>query len=72
MWFLKFIVSKEDNYEGFTEPTKVMLSNHENGTGKTHIMKVLYSACQASRKDISFSQKTVGIFKPDGSNINRR
>lgn len=43
----------------------------ENGTGKTHIMKVLYSACQASRKDISFPQKIVGVFKPDGSNINR-
>jgi predicted ATP-dependent endonuclease of OLD family len=43
----------------------------ENGTGKTHIMKVLYSACQASRKDISFSQKMVGVFKPDESNINR-
>jgi len=43
----------------------------ENGTGKTHIMKLLYSACQASRKDISFPQKMVGVFKPDGSNINR-
>ncbi len=43
----------------------------ENGTGKTHIMKVLYAACQASRKDVSFPQKLVGVFRPDGSNITR-
>lgn len=43
----------------------------ENGTGKTHIMKLLYAACQASRKDISFPQKIVGVFKPDDSNILR-
>ncbi|QXM06790.1 AAA family ATPase [Crassaminicella indica] len=43
----------------------------ENGTGKTHIMKVLYAACQASRKDIMFSQKLVKVFKPDNLNINR-
>lgn len=43
----------------------------ENGTGKTHIMKILYSACQAARKDISFSHKLVKVFKPDDLNINR-
>jgi len=43
----------------------------ENGTGKTHIMKVLYSACQSSRKDIMFSQKLVRVFRPNDLNINR-
>ena len=43
----------------------------ENGTGKTHIMKILYAACQASRKDVSFPQKLVAVFRPDESNITR-
>lgn len=43
----------------------------ENGTGKTHVMKVLYSACQAVRADISFSHKLVKVFKPDNLNISR-
>lgn len=43
----------------------------ENGTGKTHIMKILYAACQASRKTVSFSQKLVKVFRPDDLNINR-
>lgn len=46
----------------------------DNGTGKTHIMKLLYAACQsahASKKVISFPQKIVQVFKPDHSNISR-
>ncbi len=43
----------------------------ENGTGKTHIIKLLYSACQAVRKDISFSHKLVKVFKPDDLKISR-
>jgi len=43
----------------------------ENGTGKTHIMKVLYSACQAARKEVSFPYKLVKVFKPDDLNIRR-
>ena len=43
----------------------------ENGVGKTHIMKVAYAACQASKHDVSFSQKTVMLFRPDQSNIGR-
>lgn len=43
----------------------------ENGMGKTHIMKVLYAACQASKHDVSFSQKTVMVFRPDHSSIGR-
>lgn len=43
----------------------------ENGVGKTHIMKILYAACQASKHDVSFSQKTVMVFRPDHSSIGR-
>lgn len=43
----------------------------ENGMGKTHIMKLIYSACKAARRDISFAQKVVRVFMPDGSNIRR-
>lgn len=37
----------------------------ENGTGKTHLLKLLYSAAQAARHDISFSRKIVGTMQPD-------
>lgn len=40
-----------------------------NGKGKTHVMKVLYSACQAVDKKVSFSQKMVGCFGPDDHRI---
>lgn len=43
----------------------------ENGTGKTHIMKIIYSACQAARADVMFSHKLVRVFRPDGLAINR-
>lgn len=43
----------------------------ENGTGKTHIMKVGYAACQAARADVSFAQKIVRVFRPVDSNISR-
>lgn len=43
----------------------------ENGMGKTHIMKVAYAACQASKHDVSFPQKSVKLFRPDQSSIGR-
>ncbi len=43
----------------------------ENGIGKTHIMKLLYAACKAAKVDVSFPQKVVRVFRPDGSNIRR-
>lgn len=43
----------------------------ENGVGKTHLMKIAYAACQASKHDVSFSQKTVMLFRPDQSSIGR-
>ena len=43
----------------------------ENGVGKTHIMKLAYAACKASKHDVSFSQKTTMLFRPDQSGIGR-
>ncbi|MFI3253831.1 MAG: AAA family ATPase [Eubacteriales bacterium] len=43
----------------------------ENGTGKTHIMKLLYCACRATEARTSFSHKIVRCFAPDGSAISR-
>lgn len=43
----------------------------ENGTGKTHIMKLAYAACQASQYDTSFPYKTVMLFRPDQLSIGR-
>jgi predicted ATP-dependent endonuclease of OLD family len=40
----------------------------ENGIGKTHILKILYSACQASQAEttaLRFNQKLVRVFRPD-------
>ena len=43
----------------------------ENGTGKTHILKVLYSACQSVNKKTSFAQKLVSTMLPDDYKISR-
>jgi predicted ATP-dependent endonuclease of OLD family len=43
----------------------------ENGTGKTHLMKLLYAACKAMHPKVSFSQKIVQTFRPDDFRIGR-
>lgn len=43
----------------------------ENGSGKTHIMKVLYSACRAAEPKTSFSNKLVKTMLPDDFKISR-
>lgn len=43
----------------------------ENGTGKTHILKTLYSACQSVSKKTSFSHKLVSTMQPDDYKISR-
>ena len=37
-----------------------------NGTGKTHLMKVCYAACEVSKTGKEFSDKLVRIFMPSG------
>lgn len=43
----------------------------ENGTGKTHILKALYSACQSVDKKVAFSHKLVLTMLPDDYKISR-
>ena len=43
----------------------------ENGTGKTHILKILYAACQAADPKTSFSAKIVRTMLPDEFKISR-
>ena len=43
----------------------------ENGTGKTHLLKALYSACQSVSKKTSFSHKLVSTMLPDDYKISR-
>ena len=42
-----------------------------NGTGKTHVMKVLYAACDITRTEQSFASKLVGVFLPKDRQIGR-
>ncbi len=37
-----------------------------NGTGKTHLMKACYAACNYGTEDRSLAQKLVGVFLPSG------
>ncbi|MEA5003851.1 MAG: AAA family ATPase [Christensenella sp.] len=46
----------------------------DNGTGKTHIMKLLYAACQAAQMKktaIDFQTKVIKVFRPDESSLLR-
>ena len=42
-----------------------------NGTGKTHLMKVMYAACAVSKTRVGFAEKLVRVFMPFGDNIGR-
>lgn len=46
----------------------------DNSTGKTHILKILYAACQAAqvkKTGIDFQTKIVKVFSPDGFSLLR-
>ena len=59
----------EDITVTFCQGMNVLIG--ENGVGKTHIMKLAYAACQASKHDVSFSQKVTMLFRPDQSSVGR-
>jgi energy-coupling factor transporter ATP-binding protein EcfA2 len=42
-----------------------------NGTGKTHILKAAYSACDISKSGEPFAKKLVNVFMPFGKRLNR-
>jgi predicted ATP-dependent endonuclease of OLD family len=43
----------------------------ENGTGKTHILKAAYAACDITKSGKSFAEKINNIFYPSGKQIGR-
>ena len=59
----------EDQQIEFDSGINVIIG--ENGTGKTHILKALYSACQSVDKKISFPHKLVLTMLPDDYKISR-
>ncbi|WP_406546605.1 AAA family ATPase [Succinimonas sp.] len=73
------MIIKRIKLENFTVFTNVKIDfDHginifigENGTGKTHLLKVLYSACQCADPKISFAYKIVSVMLPDDYNISR-
>ena len=42
-----------------------------NGTGKTHLMKVCYAACDVSKTGASFAEKLTELFLPSGRSPGR-
>ncbi|MEW6668700.1 MAG: AAA family ATPase [Thermodesulfobacteriota bacterium] len=42
-----------------------------NGTGKTHLMKVIYAACDISKSKLSFAEKLIRVFLPSGRSLGR-
>lgn len=59
----------EDQQIVFCPGTNIFIG--ENGTGKTHILKALYSACQSVSKKTSFSHKLVSTMLPDDYKLSR-
>ena len=43
----------------------------ENGTGKTHILKAAYSACEAGKPNGRFAEKLANVFYPSDKRIGR-
>ncbi len=42
-----------------------------NGTGKTHLMKVAYAACDISKSKVGFAEKLVRVYLPSGRALGR-
>jgi len=43
----------------------------ENGTGKTHILKILYASCDITKTKSKFAEKLNNVFYPSGKQIGR-
>jgi len=43
----------------------------ENGTGKTHILKAAYAACDISKSGETFARKLKSVFMPSGNQLGR-
>ena len=64
----RFTAFKELDLE-FSPGINVLVG--ENGTGKTHLMKVCYAACDVSKTGASFTQKLIDVFVPSGRVLGR-
>ncbi len=42
-----------------------------NGTGKTHLMKVAYAACDISKTGANFAEKLIRVYLPSGRKLGR-
>lgn len=42
-----------------------------NGTGKTHVMKLMYAACDITKSKLSFAEKLIRVFLPSGRALGR-
>ena len=42
-----------------------------NGTGKTHLMKVAYAACDISKTGVGFAEKLIRVFMPSKRSLGR-
>ena len=43
----------------------------ENGCGKTHLLKLVYAACDVSTSQKSYAEKLNRVFLPSGEQIGR-
>ncbi len=59
-----------DNLDIFFSPG-VNIIIGENGTGKTHILKAVYSACDITRSKKNFAEKINDVFYPSGKQLGR-
>jgi recombinational DNA repair ATPase RecF len=54
---------------GFSPGINVLIG--ENGIGKIHILKAVYSACDVAGKDADFAEKLANVFLPTQRNLGR-
>ena len=54
---------------GFSPGINVFVG--ENGTGKTHLMKVCYAACDVSKTQTPFAEKLIEVFLPSSRVLGR-
>ena len=67
---------KFDNFTAFSkldvEPSPgINVFVGANGTGKTHLMKVTYAACDISKTQADFAEKLIRVYLPSGRALGR-
>ena len=78
-WAVELDVITRIRLERFTAFEKLMLEPSHgvnvligaNGTGKTHVMKVAYAACDARTSGVPFPDKLARLFLPSGRQFGR-